>query len=222
MRDLGDDNNNDEKSSLDTGVIKRVPNWLTGLRLVLIPIFVMLLWNSPSKGQVKVAAVIFILAALTDLIDGIIARRYRAETDLGKLLDPLADKILVMAALVMLTSLRSNGYDEPWVSPVLVVIILAREIWVTGLRGIAASHGVVIAAKDSGKWKSVFQMVAIVFLLLRDYGIPVLGWMVPTQFVGLNLLLVSVFFSLWSAMEYTLMVMGNRAIGNVIGTTNRS
>lgn len=187
-------------------IMQSIPNWLTYLRLALIPLFVVLLVD-PSPFMVHLAAAIFVVAALTDYVDGYIARRFGAVSDFGKLLDPLADKILVMAALVMLVAQRSDTYGEPWVSGWIVVLVLAREIWVTGLRGVAASRGKIVPAGGSGKLKSALQMVAILCLLLHDKRFPVVPFDVSFQIVGLNLLLVSLAFSYWGAVEYTYLVL---------------
>lgn len=184
---------------------KRLPNWLTFLRLILIPVFVLVLIN-PTRAALNIAAVIFVLAAITDYADGWFARRYAAVTDFGKLLDPLADKILVMAALVMLVTVR----DEQCVSFVpgwMVVLILAREFWVTGLRAFAAKGGAVVAAKTGGKVKSFLQMVGILALLLHDYSFHLLGMRMTWQFVGLNILVISLAFSYVSAVDYSLMIL---------------
>lgn len=187
-------------------IIKKVPNWLTLLRLFLIPFFVVLMID-PTRSMVYVATAIFAVAALTDLIDGMIARRYGAVSDLGKLLDPLADKILVMAALVMLVAQRSDLSGDPWVPGWMVVVVLAREIWVTGLRGMAAARGIVVAASDRGKVKSLLQMVAIVFLLLHDEEFLIFKVAFTAKGIGLNFLLVSLLFSVWGAVEYTTLVL---------------
>ena len=187
-----------------SSLIKKIPNWLTYLRLVLIPVFVILMID-PTRTMVLVAAWVFIAAAITDYVDGFIARKFSAVSDFGKLLDPLADKILVMSGLVMLLAQRSDENGTPWVPGAMVVLVLAREIWVTGLRGVAASRGLIVPAGGAGKIKSGFQMIAIVLLLLHDrplssLGIPV-AW--SCKFLGLNFLLISILFSLWSATEYT-------------------
>lgn len=184
---------------------KRLPNWLTFIRLILIPVFVAVLIE-PTRGALNTAAIIFVFAALTDYADGYIARRYAATTDFGKLFDPLADKILVMAALVMLVSLR----DDSCVSLVpgwMVVLILARELWITGLRAFAAKDGTIVAAKSGGKVKSFLQMVSILALLLYDYSFSFLGFRVTWQFVGLNLLVVSLAFSYLSAIDYSIAIL---------------
>jgi len=184
---------------------KTLPNWLTFIRLALIPVFVIFLVE-PSRTSLNIAAVIFVLAAITDYADGILARRYAAVTDFGKLLDPLADKILVMAALVMLVSVRDDqcvSFVPGW----MVVLILAREFWVTGLRAFAAKDGTVVAAKSGGKVKSFLQMVAILALLLHDYSMSLFGFRVTYQFIGLNILLVSLAFSYVSAFDYSLSIL---------------
>ncbi len=184
---------------------KRIPNWLTFLRLILIPVFVAVLIE-PTRSSLNLAAIIFVFAALTDYADGYIARRYKAISDFGKLFDPLADKILVMAALVMLVSLR----DDNCVSLVpgwMVTLILARELWITGLRAFAAKDGTIVAAKSGGKVKSALQMVAILALLLYDYSFPFLGYRVTAQLIGLNILIVSLAFSYISAIDYSLAIL---------------
>ena len=184
---------------------KRLPNWLTFLRLVLIPVFVAALIE-PSRSSLNAAAIIFVFAAITDYADGALARRYKAVTDFGKLFDPLADKILVMAALVMLVSLRDDSCDS-FVPGWMVVLILARELWITGLRAFAAKDGTVVAAKSGGKVKSFLQMVAILALLLYDYSFSLFGYRVTFQFIGLNILVVSLAFSYISAVDYSLAIL---------------
>lgn len=186
-------------------MLKNIPNTLTLLRLGLAPVFVLLMIE-PSRGMVYAATIVFILGALTDLMDGLIARRFGAVTDAGKLLDPVADKVLVMAALVMLVAQRSEIDGSPWVPAWMVVLVLAREIWVTGLRGVAASRGMVVAASPAGKVKSFVQMAAIVCLLLHDYPLTVFGTNLTGQIVGLNALLLSIVVSYWGAVDYTLAV----------------
>ena len=184
---------------------KQLPNWLTFLRLALIPVFVAFLID-PSRASLNIAAIIFVLAAITDYADGILARRYKAITDFGKLFDPLADKILVMAALVMLVSVR-NEQCVSFVPGWMVVLILAREFWVTGLRAFAAKDGNVVAAKSGGKVKSFLQMVAILALLLHDYSFHLFGLNLTYQFLGLNILLVSLAFSYVSAFDYSISIL---------------
>lgn len=141
---------------------KRAPNFLTLLRILVVPVFVVLLIDPTPIGNIW-ACVIFVAASITDWLDGHLARIYNAETITGKLLDPLADKILVMSALVMLAAIPNDPRVPAWV----VVLLLAREMVVTGLRSIAATQGVVVAASDWAKHKTAWTMIAIPFLLIH-------------------------------------------------------
>ena len=183
-------------------MLQRLPNYLTFLRLGLIPIFILLM-NNPTTFRVYVATTVFILASLTDYIDGFIARRFGAVSDFGKLLDPLADKMLVATALIIMVGIRSDLDGSPWVPATLVVLIVLREFWVTGIRALAAKNGVIVAASSGGKVKSGLQMVAIVFLLLHGHLFPFFGFRFPCEFMGKALLGISVIFSYWAAAEYS-------------------
>jgi CDP-diacylglycerol---glycerol-3-phosphate 3-phosphatidyltransferase len=134
-----------------------VPNVLTLLRIVAVPVVVVALLEETPSGDV-IAAAVFALAALTDGLDGYIARRRNAITTFGKLMDPLADKLLITAALVSLVSLERI---QPWIA----MVIIAREFAVTGLRSLAAERGVVIAASWLGKVKTALQVVAVFGLI---------------------------------------------------------
>ncbi len=137
-----------------------LPNTLTLLRIFLVPVVVVALLDETPNGD-AIAAGVFALAALTDGLDGYIARSRGDITTFGKLMDPLADKLLVTAALVSLVSL---GRLEAWIA----MVIIAREFAVTGLRGVAAEQGVVIQASALGKIKTVIQVVAIMALIATD------------------------------------------------------
>ena len=139
--------------------MSNLANKLTLARIAAVPLLVLLLYF-PGRGVCLVAMLIFVIASLTDIVDGIVARRQGLVTTLGKFLDPLADKLLIASLLVMLTKL---GWVEAWVS----VIIICREIAVTGLRAIAVDHGVVIAADRFGKLKTILQMLALCPLTLH-------------------------------------------------------
>ncbi|RMD84349.1 MAG: CDP-diacylglycerol--glycerol-3-phosphate 3-phosphatidyltransferase [Candidatus Dadabacteria bacterium] len=182
-------------------LLKALPNWLTLLRIALVPVLVALLHN-PSRISLMAATAVFLFASLTDYLDGWLARKYRLVSDMGKLLDPLADKILIMSALIMLVAQRSDLTGEPWVPGWVVVLILGREIWVTGLRSIASSKGVVMGAETTGKYKTATQIAAISCLILH-YPIKISGFTINFHYIGINLLIVSVIFSLWSAVDYT-------------------
>ena len=136
-----------------------LPTYLTLGRICLVPLVVVFLISAESIHSL-VAAILFGAAALTDWLDGLLARRRRQVTILGKLLDPVADKLLVAAALI---SLVQVGRVEAWI----VVLIIGRELAVTGLRGVSASQGVVMGASDLGKYKTVSQYVAVTLLILE-------------------------------------------------------
>ena len=135
-----------------------VPNSLTILRILAVPVIVVALLDETPNGD-TLAAIVFALAALTDGLDGYIARRRREVTTFGKLMDPLADKLLIVAALVSLVSL---GRLAAWVA----MVIIARELAVTGLRGVAAEQGVVISASWMGKVKTFLQVAAVFALII--------------------------------------------------------
>ena len=135
-----------------------LPNQLTVGRLVVTMIFVAVLsLNIPYKFTFGLW--LFVVASITDWLDGMIARKWNLITNFGKLMDPLADKVLVAAAFVMLSA---EGIFPAWI----LVVILAREFLVTGLRLIATAQGVVLAADNLGKWKTIFQIVTAIYLLL--------------------------------------------------------
>lgn len=136
-----------------------LPNKLTVLRMIMVPFFVVFILLSPKVLWFKwIALAIFILASLTDMLDGKIARKYNLITNFGKFMDPLADKLLVCSALICLTDLNMI---PSWIT----IVIIAREFIVSGFRLIAAEKGIVIAAGKSGKWKTAITMVMICFML---------------------------------------------------------
>ena len=150
--------------------IMNLPNKLTLSRMFMIPVFIALFYV-PFKGHYFAALVVFAIASLTDLFDGKIARKYGLVTNFGKFLDPIADKVLVLSALVIFLTrpediILSMGSIGLIVMGCGVAVILAREIIVSGFRMVAASSGMVIAAYVVGKYKTVFQDVAIVVLLI--------------------------------------------------------
>jgi len=142
-----------------------LPNKLTLLRVIMIPAFIIVLMT----GYYYASAVIFVLASATDALDGHIARKYNLITNFGKIMDPLADKLLVVSALICLVEL---GDIPGW----MVIVILAREFTITGLRSVSAAQGIVIAAGWSGKLKTVLQMVAITALLLKNWPFSLIGF----------------------------------------------
>ncbi len=172
-----------------------IPNLVTLSRIGLIP-FVLLLVNNDSPTQSAIACVLFVIASATDALDGYLARRMGLVTVLGKFLDPLADKIIVLSALIVLTA---NGRIPLW----LVVVLLWRELAVNSLRSVAASEGLVIAAGQLGKWKTALQLAGISCLLLYfPYKLSLLPLVCNFQQVGLVLLLFSLVLSVLSAAQY--------------------
>ena len=167
-----------------------VPNLLTVGRIFLIPVFV-LVFMEPTPDRSMLAAVIFTVAAVTDLLDGYIARRTGQITNFGKLFDPIADKLLVLSALILLMSVDR-------VSALVVILIIARELAVTGMRAIAASERFIIAAETTGKYKMALQVVAIVLLILGT-GLAELGNM---HLVGTATLYVSLALGYLSGGQY--------------------
>lgn len=139
-----------------------LPNKLTILRVFMIPFFVLALLYEGGMNQTlrNIAAIIFIAASLTDLLDGKIARKYNLVTNFGKFMDPLADKLLVCAALICLVELKQL---PAW----MVIIIISREFIISGFRLVASDNGIVIAASYWGKFKTTFQMVSVVLLIFN-------------------------------------------------------
>ena len=138
-----------------------LPNKLTVLRVILVPFFVVFLLLSKANDSMKwIALALFIIASLTDLLDGKIARKYQLVTTFGKFMDPLADKILTISGMIVLIEL---GRIPSWI----VVIIVAREFIISGFRLVAAENGVVIAANYWGKFKTNFQMAMIILMIMN-------------------------------------------------------
>jgi CDP-diacylglycerol--glycerol-3-phosphate 3-phosphatidyltransferase len=166
-----------------------LPNVLTLSRIGLIPVFVALFLIEPSPTIALVSAAVFAVASMTDWLDGYLARRHQQITDLGKLLDPIADKVLILAALVVLVEAdRAPGW--------LVIVLLAREFAVTGLRAVAAIDGQIIPADRLGKWKMGAQTAAVLVLILE----PVLPWW--GHRAGLTMLVAATTLALVSGWHY--------------------
>ncbi len=179
--------------------ILNLPNLLTVLRIAIIPLLVILLL-SPSRTAGLLATALFALASITDWLDGYIARRMGVVTLFGKFLDPIADKLIVAAALIMIIPF---GRAPAW----MVLLIISREIIITGLRGIASTEGIVIPASNLGKFKTIFQIVAILCLLLHyDYywffGIESPYLHVNMHNVGIFYLWIATFITIWSGTDY--------------------
>ncbi|ALA59700.1 CDP-diacylglycerol--glycerol-3-phosphate 3-phosphatidyltransferase [Nitrospira moscoviensis] len=168
-----------------------LPNLVTLIRILLIPVFVML-FATPTPERSLIAAVVFVIAAVTDLLDGYLARKSGQVTTLGKLLDPIADKLLVLSALILLVNVDR-------VSALVAILIIAREVAVTGVRAIAAGEGIIISAETTGKYKMVLQIVAIVFLILEGTAAEALG---NLHLPGIATLYFSLLLSYVSGAKY--------------------
>lgn len=171
---------------------KKLPMQLTWARLAVCPVIVGFLTFHTTSGR-WIAAGLFILASITDWLDGYFARKYDAATNMGKFMDPIADKILVASVLVMLVSSDRVG-------PVLVLLLLSRDILIGGIRSVAAAENLIIDAKQAGKWKTGLQMVAIPAILI---GTPLFG--LPIYELGLLLLWASVALSVFSGYQYVVL-----------------
>ena len=180
-----------------------LPNKLTLIRIAMIPAFAAVYLIGAIPFNFVISAAIFALAAFTDFLDGYIARKHKLVTNLGKFLDPIADKVLVSTALVLML-VAPFGVGETAVMPtycaISVVIILARELIVSGFRIVAASKGLVLAADKSGKLKTVFQDVAIVILLVGADVMP--GNYSVIGIIGLVVLAIATLLTLTSGIEY--------------------
>lgn len=166
-----------------------LPNKLTVARVCMVPLFMVALLINTETSRI-VATILFALASLTDMLDGQIARKYNLITNFGKLMDPLADKILTAAAMVGLVQL---GDLAAWI----VVIVLFREYAITGLRSVAASENIVIAAGIWGKVKTVCQMFALMLLMLKPQIVALCG-----VDLGLLLMYVALILTVYSGVDY--------------------
>lgn len=178
-----------------------LPNSLTLLRIFLVPVLIAVLFTTRLPNHELIGLAVFLAAAVTDLLDGAIARRRRQITTLGILLDPIADKLLMAAAFISLVQI-----DPALVPAWMVVVIVGREFAVSGLRSIAATQGFVIAANDWGKAKMVSQVVAVCILIVAiRYGhLSLLGWQANVRLIGSIALWLVVVVALLSASTYFL------------------
>lgn len=156
-------------------------NKITIIRILLIPVLIVFL-TIDIPYHMEIALFVFVIASLTDKLDGYIARKYNLITDLGKFLDPLADKLLVSAALLMFIQL---GKIDAWI----VFIVLAREFAVTGLRAVAANKNIVIAASQLGKIKTTIQIITIIIILLNNFPFNLVGLHMDSVMVYLTLII---------------------------------
>ncbi len=170
-----------------------LPNKLTMLRIILIPVFMIFLLT----GHWYISAVIFVVASVTDTLDGQIARRYNLVTNFGKIMDPLADKLLVFSALLCMIQL---SVVPAW----MVVIMLARELLIVSLRAVAAAQGLVIAASWWGKIKTITQMAAVILLLIQNWPFGPDGFPLATI-----VLWIAVIMTVVSGIDY---IIKNKAV----------
>jgi CDP-diacylglycerol--glycerol-3-phosphate 3-phosphatidyltransferase len=168
-----------------------VPNLLSLSRILSVPVFILLMLE-PNPLRALIAGIVFGLASATDWLDGYLARKWGQVTKIGKLLDPIADKILIMSALVILVEIRSDVVHA-WIA----IVLIGREFAVTGLRAMAASEGIVIPAETVGKYKVGAQITAVL-CLLWDYYLDK-GWITD---LGRIALWVAMILALYSAFQY--------------------
>jgi CDP-diacylglycerol--glycerol-3-phosphate 3-phosphatidyltransferase len=172
-------------------VIINLPNAVTILRICIIPVLFFLLFN-PDRTWSLIIAVLFIMAALTDLLDGYLARRYHIVTNIGKLLDPIADKIIVNTAMILMIPI---GRIPAWI----VAIIIIRDFIIDGIRTIATSEGMIIDASKLGKRKTLCQIFALSALMIHY---PFLG--ANAHIVGMVILYVALWLTIHSGIDYIL------------------
>lgn len=185
-----------------------LPNLLSLFRIGLVPVLVIVLFW-PGRAARAAAGLLFVVACLTDFFDGWLARR-SGITTLGKFLDPLADKLIVVAALIMLAAMP----PEPRVPAWMAVVIACRELAVTGLRGIAAQQGIVMAAEALGKYKMIFQMFAVTGLLVHyTWPVPGTGLSVDYHAAGMRFLWIALVLAVWSGLDYCARIMRRLELG---------
>ena len=169
--------------------VYNIANILTLFRLILI-IPILILANLDTKFTSLLSAILFVIAAITDVLDGYIARKYNLVTTFGKLVDPLADKLLIISVLIILVKLNRIPVIFP-------LIIIAREFTITGLRAIASSQGIIIPASQFGKDKTFFQTVSLTCLLIYY---PLFG--INSYSIGIFFIIIATFYTLFSGIKY--------------------
>jgi CDP-diacylglycerol--glycerol-3-phosphate 3-phosphatidyltransferase len=181
-----------------SGVTFTTPNLLTLLRIATVPLLVYLL-RYPGPLASLLAAGVFLVATVTDFLDGYIARNYGSGSNLGKFLDPLADKLVVAAALIMLAGMPRMPRVPAWI----VVVLVSREILVTGLRAVAATEGRIVGAEELGKYKMALQSIAIEGLLIHYTY-----FYADFYAAGMFVLWIALALSVWSGAEYFVKAFG--------------
>jgi CDP-diacylglycerol--glycerol-3-phosphate 3-phosphatidyltransferase len=176
---------------------KKLAMRITISRIFFVPIIVALMYPDQLGFNVT-AAVLFIMASITDYYDGFFARKYHSVSNMGKFMDPIADKILVTSILVMLSTLQK-------IDPLMVIIILARDTFIGGIRSVAAADNIVIDAKSAGKWKTALQMIAIPAVIIDQTFLSI-----PFERIGYWTLWVSVVLSVTSGIQYYLLFLKSK------------
>lgn len=179
-----------------------LPNCLTLVRIFLIPVFIIVFLN-PTEIRSILAALVFSAAAITDFLDGYIARRRGQITNLGKFLDPVADKLLVVSGLILLVQIQRI---EVWI----VIAMIARELIVTGFRAVAAREGIIVPAGIGGKVKVICQIIGILCLMLEEVAFFSNLYL---HLAGTIILYIALTFSLWSGMLYIVEISKNFPMG---------
>lgn len=194
MQTLEKNQLNNKGSNLNSPTVApwkmKLPMWFTLSRIALVPFILLCMLPNTFWWNVG-SAVLFIMASITDYYDGYFARKYNAVSSMGKFMDPVADKILVSSVLVMMAYFQKI---DPW----MVVVILGRDNFISGIRSVAAADGVIIAAKSAGKWKTALQMGAIPAVMIGE--IP--GYLPYLDRIAYGILWVSVILSISSGVEY--------------------
>ena len=162
---------------------------ITLFRIWMVPVIVACLWPNRLPWN-AIAAVLFLITSASDYFDGYFARRFNAVSNMGKFMDPIADKILVTSILVMLIPTQK-------IDPLMVIVILARDTFIGGIRSVAAADGIVIDAKPTGKWKTALQMIAIPAVMIDQFYLDI-----PFDKIGYWVLWISVVLSVTSGLQY--------------------
>jgi CDP-diacylglycerol--glycerol-3-phosphate 3-phosphatidyltransferase len=180
-----------------------LPNLLSLFRIAMVPVVVVLLLST-EPGPRMVAGLIFVVACITDYLDGWLARRRKTTSALGQFLDPLADKLLVAAVLIMLVAAPLEPRLPAW----MAVVIVLREIAITGLRGIASQQGHAMPAQELGKYKMIFQIFALTGLLVHySYALPGTGAVIDFHAAGMRFIWIALVVAIWSAVDYYVRVL---------------
>ena len=174
-----------------------LPMWATYSRILLTPV-IMVTLSASFRHAEWIAGILFIVASMTDWLDGYLARTLNAESNMGKFMDPIADKILILGCLLILLDMHRVG---PWP----VALLLGRDIYIGGLRSVAAANNIIISAKPLGKWKTALQMVSLPCLFIYDSNLPI-----PFVTIVTWLLWGAVVLSLISGFEYMVGYHRNR------------